>query len=706
MKKINFLIFLLILLIFGCSDDGDKENPYIVLLKSGTTPTVTLNQGDTYVEPGFIAADNVDGKISSRVIVDDSELNVNVPGTYKIYYKVYDLSGNFSEVVERTVVVRATKGWIVLNQGESCFFTLGELAYDPGCIAYDIDGSIIDSVDSDFYEVVDTSVIGQYKVSYSFIDSNLNDVTAQLSVFVVLDSLKPVIILNGSGLSESKPFRAERGITDFSRVEPGYIAYDKKYGDISDSVLVDYSEIEGAKGDSYVLSYTLQNPDGVAADEVYRYVSLVDDATPPAVILNGSSEVNIEIGIDSYIEHGAKAFDKEVLLPTPPEIVINKVAGDEIISADITVFDMVNSVGAYEVVYTSIDTAGNVGSSVRRVFVVDTIFPSLTYLGTEVTANQVVTQNLPYGSDPLSIFPDPVCTDNDPNFRVSVTGVSRDSIDTRVVGSYSTTFVGIDPSGNSTPYFSRNVNILPPPNPVVNNWSFEDNPTEVGYLDTDSGLEIGWKWVNTDVMLQEGEWYSWASSWGDDGIYNYSGYGFQSVLAGEYMQAFCGLKSVAKHGVSSAWMAGETSTSAAVYDPVVGVIPINFANWYNRTVGKLVQRRVFVYKDVEYEASSWMMYRIWGENSPQDIIFSIKVDDDNTPGGMLFKQNNGNAVSVRLKGDISDLPEVWHQKKVRFTPDRDGYVLIEFQKTDVYGWGDDDGVETFVDNVRIIPVSY
>jgi hypothetical protein len=53
------------------------------------------------------AADNVDGNISSRIVVAGDAVNVNVAGTY-ITYNVKDAS---QQLATRTVVVTAAGGW-------------------------------------------------------------------------------------------------------------------------------------------------------------------------------------------------------------------------------------------------------------------------------------------------------------------------------------------------------------------------------------------------------------------------------------------------------------------------------------------------------------------------------------------------------------------------------------------------------------------
>ena len=67
-------------------------------------PTVQLEIGDTYVEPGYRASDNVFGDMQSRVTIT-GDVNTSKAGTYEIIYSVVDIAGNVSESVKRSVVI-------------------------------------------------------------------------------------------------------------------------------------------------------------------------------------------------------------------------------------------------------------------------------------------------------------------------------------------------------------------------------------------------------------------------------------------------------------------------------------------------------------------------------------------------------------------------------------------------------------------------
>jgi len=81
----------------------DVTPPEIELIGS---PQLNLKIGDTYVESGFQASDNVFGDMQSKVTIT-GDVNTSKAGTYEIVYSVVDIAGNVSEAVKRTIVVAA-----------------------------------------------------------------------------------------------------------------------------------------------------------------------------------------------------------------------------------------------------------------------------------------------------------------------------------------------------------------------------------------------------------------------------------------------------------------------------------------------------------------------------------------------------------------------------------------------------------------------
>ena len=85
------------------SPESDVTAPVIILLGD---PTVSLNVGDTYVDAGATASDDVDGDITSHIIVDNP-VDTAIAGDYVVSYSVSDTAGNIATPVTRQVLVQA-----------------------------------------------------------------------------------------------------------------------------------------------------------------------------------------------------------------------------------------------------------------------------------------------------------------------------------------------------------------------------------------------------------------------------------------------------------------------------------------------------------------------------------------------------------------------------------------------------------------------
>jgi hypothetical protein len=68
---------------------------------------VTIDQRTTYADAGASATDNVDGDLTSKIVVTGA-VNTSTAGTYTLKYDVSDAAGNVAKSVSRTVVVEKT----------------------------------------------------------------------------------------------------------------------------------------------------------------------------------------------------------------------------------------------------------------------------------------------------------------------------------------------------------------------------------------------------------------------------------------------------------------------------------------------------------------------------------------------------------------------------------------------------------------------
>ncbi len=82
---------------------ADTTAPIITLTGAST---INLNVGDTYNELGATASDNIDGNLTSNIIISGT-VDTNSVGSYTVNYNVSDAAGNAANQVSRTVNVNA-----------------------------------------------------------------------------------------------------------------------------------------------------------------------------------------------------------------------------------------------------------------------------------------------------------------------------------------------------------------------------------------------------------------------------------------------------------------------------------------------------------------------------------------------------------------------------------------------------------------------
>ncbi len=124
-KKVAGLFFLAIAAggMWGCEDTSTSsttEEPASTTTEDKTAPVITLKgdnpltlqAGESYIEPGATAVDDTDGNVTVNVATDlanelNSGINKNRLGTYHVTYTAEDKAGNQSSV-KRTVYVRVS----------------------------------------------------------------------------------------------------------------------------------------------------------------------------------------------------------------------------------------------------------------------------------------------------------------------------------------------------------------------------------------------------------------------------------------------------------------------------------------------------------------------------------------------------------------------------------------------------------------------
>jgi Metallo-peptidase family M12B Reprolysin-like/GEVED domain/Bacterial surface protein, Ig-like domain/MAM domain, meprin/A5/mu/Secretion system C-terminal sorting domain/Fibronectin type III domain len=320
----------------------DTEAPVISLNGSST---VDLNVGDSYTELGATATDNIDGDLTSSIVIGGDAVNTSLPGVYVVTYNVSDAAGNAAAEVTRTVTVIAdtTAPVITLVGASTINLEQGDSYSDQGATATDnVDGNLTSSIVVGG-DTVNTNVVGSYVITYNVSDAAGNAaVEVTRTVNVNQDSTIPVITLIGNST-------INLNIGD-TYVEQGATAIDNFDGDISANIVITGS-VNSSTAGTYFVNYNVNDAAGNAAATVTRTVVVAADTTPPIINLIGASTINLLVG-DTYNEQGATATDN--------------VDGD--LTASIVITGSVNTsvAGTYAINYNVSDNAGNAAVQVTR----------------------------------------------------------------------------------------------------------------------------------------------------------------------------------------------------------------------------------------------------------------------------------------------------------------------------------------------------
>lgn len=154
-----------------------QEITRTVKVRDSKKPSLTLTKGSPYKvqygsifkEPGFIAKDNYDGNITTKVEVT-GEVNTNKLGDYKLSYTVKDSSGNSTTKNRIVKVVDETAPTLKLNGQETIIIDRNSNYIDAGCTAIDnYDGDITNKIMQS--GKVNTHSLGTYKITCSVSDS-------------------------------------------------------------------------------------------------------------------------------------------------------------------------------------------------------------------------------------------------------------------------------------------------------------------------------------------------------------------------------------------------------------------------------------------------------------------------------------------------------------------------------------------------------
>lgn len=221
------------------------------------------------------------------------------------------------------------------------------------------------------------------------------------------------------------------GYTDVMAMT-GVAALDPEDGDITGSVSMSGVTFPLVIPGVYTILYDVTDSDNTPASQQQRVVTIADTLAP-VITLNGEDSVQLECGLDSYVELGATALDQ------------CDGALDPILTGSVVDTGLV---GTYLVTYDVIDGVPlPADQAVRTVDVVDTTGPVITLLSTDPV---VLDGGASYAEAGATAW-DACLGDIAPESIVIDNGV----VNTGVIGTYQVSYTAVDGYGNAnTEYLS------------------------------------------------------------------------------------------------------------------------------------------------------------------------------------------------------------------------------------------------------------
>jgi len=247
---------------------ADQTQPVINLIGNNS---MTLSVNEQFEEPGFSALDNVDGNVTSNVVVVGA-VETKVVGIYTLTYSVQDNAGNKSLIRNRQVTVQDAKSPIIdapNNIEVAAIDAQGISINNQEIDAFLKAASATDDVDSELvitHNAPSVFALGTTVVVFTAKDSAGNVGSAQALVSIV-DETSPVITLAGEV--------AQTIYLLEQYLELGFSALDNVDGDISQQVIVS-GAVDNTKVGIYSIHYDVNDEADNAAETLSRQVIVQD----------------------------------------------------------------------------------------------------------------------------------------------------------------------------------------------------------------------------------------------------------------------------------------------------------------------------------------------------------------------------------------------------------------------------------------------
>lgn len=233
-----------------------------------------MEQNTPFVDPGYIAVDELDGDLTSQVQVDGSVINdTSTIGKYEVHYDVTDSAGQsfwgYENIFRLVFVLDSELPHIFIESGEEVSVATG--SYTIRSVQNDVYAVDLkdkhQNVASD-NTIDETAAPGTYVVRHHYTDTDGNTAEAFQTVHVVDDVTVPSISLNGDAVVNIPvgEYYSDPWVSYSDDLDPYPRA--RREGDYDTNTIGSYS-----------IRYWVEDESGNVSANVYRTVNVVSPCT-------------------------------------------------------------------------------------------------------------------------------------------------------------------------------------------------------------------------------------------------------------------------------------------------------------------------------------------------------------------------------------------------------------------------------------------
>lgn len=365
----------------GGNTAGEYEDYRLYIIPDTVRPVITLSgadtivieEGFTFLEPGYSAISSYGANLTSKVIKSYSPKPKGIylrPGLTIIAYDVTDSNGNNAITKYRYVnVLPDTMRPTLTVAGPDTLYAPAK--NDPA--AFTTPQKVLvseDLVDGTMPDTITPARIPLNKIDTVLVTYTTSDLSKNRSIayrwVVVYDTSHPILTLKGNS-----PAKVQ---VNTSYTDAGVSIKDEFFTEAQLSAgVVLTGAVDIHKVGRYILTYNVSNPYGLKARPVSRMVDVTDSIKPVAK-LKGPDPDSVQVGTQ-YNDPGISATDNYY-----PSVTITKGGSFYSLFSSGTP----TRLGAYVIKYTATDSSGNAASVTRTIRVTDSVAPVVKLKGAVV----------------------------------------------------------------------------------------------------------------------------------------------------------------------------------------------------------------------------------------------------------------------------------------------------------------------------------